>query len=58
MRDLKYLIELYDNKCDWAVQMKDLVIRALNLKKTLVIPDYYGPNKKRNTLEKAMVTLL
>ena len=28
------------------------------LKKTLVIPDYYGPNKKRNALEKAIATLL
>jgi len=34
------------------------VIKALNLKKVLTKPDYYGPNKKRNDLEKALVTLL
>ena len=38
--------------------MKDLVIQAHNLKKELTKPDYYGPNKKRNDLEKALVTLL
>ena len=58
LRDLQYITELYDNKCDWAVQMKDLIIQAINLKKVMATPDYYGPNKKRNTLEKAKATLL
>lgn len=58
LRDLQYLTELYDNKCDWAVQMKDLIIQAFHLKKVLAMPDYSGPNKKRNALEKALTTLL
>lgn len=58
LRDLQYIIELYNNKCDWAVQMIDLIIRALSLKKALTMPDYYRPNKKRNGLEKELVTLL
>jgi Transposase DDE domain len=58
LRDLKYITELYNNKCDWAVQMSDLIIQALNLNKVLTTPDYYGRNKKREALEKAMATLL
>lgn len=58
LRDLQYITELYNNKCDWAVQMKDLIMQAINLKKELTIPDYYSCNKKRNILEKAMITIL
>jgi transposase len=58
LRDLQYIIELYKNKCNWAVQMRDLIIQALMLKKVLSMPDYYGPNKKRNAIQKAMATLL
>ena len=52
MRDLKYLIELYDNKCDWAVQMKDFGSTGTQLKKVLHMPDYYGPIKNEMHLKK------
>lgn len=58
LRDLKYIDELYLNKCNWAVQMKTLLIQAINLKKALLTADYYCPNQQRTALEKAMAILL
>ena len=58
LRDLQYITELYKHKCDWAIQMKDLIMQAINLKKELTIQDYYRCNKKRNVLEKTMKTIL
>ena len=58
LRDLKYLIELYDNKCDWATQMKKLILQAINLKAVLTTPDHYGPNEKRYDLEKMIAMVL
>lgn len=58
LRDLKYIDELYLKKCDWAVQMKSLLIKALNLKKVLLTADYYSHNEKRTALEKEMAILL
>ena len=58
LRDLQYITELYESKCDWAVQMKELMLQAISLKKVLATPDYYGPNEKRNDLEKMLAMLL
>ena len=58
LRDLQYITELYDSTCNWAVQMKGLILLALRLKAMLTIPDYYGTNEKRNDLEKTMAILL
>ena len=58
LRELKYIIDLYENKCDWATQMKELILQAISLKAVLATSDYYGPNEKRNDLEKMMVMLL
>src|ERR1019366_3584687 len=52
LRDLKYITELYDNKCDWSLQMKALIIEALELKKIIVPVQYYQPNEKRNDIVK------
>ena len=35
LRDLKYINELYDGNCGWAMQMKALITEALTLKKDL-----------------------
>lgn len=58
LRDLQYITELYNNKCDWALKMKDLIIQALNLKKVLDMQDYFGTNKKRTDIQKSISTLL
>ena len=58
LRDLKYITELYDNKCDWSLQMKALIIEALELKKIIVPVQYYQPNEKRNDIVKNLNQLL
>jgi len=58
LRDLKYIIEFYENNCDWATQMKELILQAINLKAVLTTPDYYGPNEKRYDLEKMIAMVL
>ena len=49
LRDVKYLAELYE-QCRWASEMKALITEALELKKELTIPQYYGENKQRQGL--------
>ena len=58
LRDLKYIIELYDNKCEWALQMKALIIESLELKRELIPSQYYQPNEKRNDIVNRLQQLL
>jgi len=58
LRDLKYIAEIYDHKCDWALQMKVLVSEALELKRNLLPQQYYQPDEKRNDLVKKLAELL
>lgn len=58
LRDLQYIHELYNNKCEWAVGMKALIADALQLKKELTICEYYGENKERQRLMKTLDELL
>jgi transposase len=58
LRDLKYIIQLYDNKCGWAQQMNALVMDALELKRNLLPGQYYQPNEKRNDIVKRLEQLL
>jgi transposase len=58
LRDLKYIIQFYDNKCEWAQQMNALIIDALELKKNLIPNQYYQPNEKRNEIVKRLELLL
>lgn len=58
LRDLKYITQLYDGKCEWAIQMKALISEALELKKIMIPAQYYQPNEKRNALVKKLELLL
>lgn len=58
LRDLKYITELYDGKCEWAIQMKALISEALVLKKVMIPIQYYQPNDKRNELIAKLEQLL
>lgn len=57
LRELKYISELYRD-CSWPVEMKSLIIEALQLKKDLTAIDYYGPNQHRKNLEIQLNQLL
>jgi hypothetical protein len=48
-RDLQYIDELYA-ECEWAAEMKALIVQALRLKKELTICQYYGENEDRQRL--------
>ena len=50
LRDLNYIRELYDKKCDWSNNLKRLLQQAIQLKKEFSAADYYCPNEKRQTL--------
>jgi len=50
LRDVQYIHELYNNECEWAAEMKALIVQALQLKKELTVCDYYGENKERQRL--------
>jgi len=58
LRDLKYIIQLYDGKCEWAMQMKVLISEALELKKVMLPIQYYQPNDKRTELVNKLKQLL
>ena len=58
LRDLKYITELYEGKCEWAIQMKALISEALALKKVMIPIQYYQPNEKRNELVTKLEQLL
>lgn len=51
LRDLNYIRELYDKKCDWSNNLKTLLQEAIQLKKEFSPADYYYcPNEKRQVL--------
>jgi len=58
LRDLKYITQLYDNKCEWSLQMKALIMEALDLKKSMMPAQYYQSNEKRNKIVKKLELLL
>ena len=58
LRDLKYITQLYDNKCEWAMHMKALISEAMELKKIMTPIQYYQPNEKRNALITKLEQLL
>lgn len=57
LRDLQYIEELYPQG-QWPVEMKTLVLQALQLKKELTVSDYYGENEQRQSLMKRLDELL
>jgi transposase len=56
LRELNYLHE--KNKIDWPKNVKDLFLRAINLKKSLNATDYDKPNQERIKLEDDLDKLL
>ena len=50
LRDLNYINALYEDKCEWAKDIKALLQEAIQLKKELLKADYYYPNVKRQAL--------
>ena len=58
LRDLRYITELYDHKCEWAQQMKALILEALELKKSILPAQYYQPHTKRNDIVEKLEQLL
>src|SRR5271169_4685815 len=56
LRDFNFLVEKY--KSQWAIAMKELLMEALSLKKTLTLEDYYKPNESIPILEKKLSELL
>lgn len=57
LRDLQYIIELYP-ACEWAIEMKVLIERALQLKKELTTCQYYGGCEPREKLMNKLDKLL
>lgn len=57
LRDLQYIIELYPG-CEWAIEMKCLIIEALQLKKELTPCGYYGQCDERQRLMSKLEELL
>ena len=58
LRDLNYINQLYENKCQWATGFKQLLLDAITLKKTLTENDYCRPNPKKEILFKQLENLL
>ena len=58
LRDLQYIHEICRNKCDWAIEMKALIIHALQLKSKMTAGDYYGANEQRERLINTLDELL
>lgn len=58
LRDLNYINQLYENKCQWATGFKQLLLDAITLKKTLTENDYYRPNPQKKILFKQLENLL
>lgn len=54
LRDLNYIKELYNQKCDWSNNLKILLQDAIQLKKEFNDIDYYCPNEKRQSLFKKL----
>ena len=49
LRELNYLEELY--KSSWAIRVKNLLKKAIELKKSFTLEDYYKPNKKDRNMK-------
>ncbi|MBC7388469.1 MAG: IS66 family transposase [Opitutaceae bacterium] len=58
LRDLKYITQLYEGKCEWAIQMKTLISEALELKRVMTLIQYDQPNDKRSNLVTRLEHLL
>lgn len=58
LRDLNYINQLYENKCQWATGFKQLLLDAITLKKILTENDYYRPNPQKEILFKQLENLL
>lgn len=58
LRDLQYLKDLYKKECTWALELRQLIYEAMDLKNQFSIQDYYGPNQPRNELEERLSCLL
>ncbi|NIU01017.1 MAG: IS66 family transposase [Nitrosopumilaceae archaeon] len=56
LRELNYLEE--KDKIKWPTELKDILTKALKLKKKLGPGDYYGHNKERKRLEASLSKLL
>ena len=48
LRELNYLTELYENS--WSSEFKLLLLDAMDLKKQMIISDYYQPNSERDKI--------
>jgi transposase len=57
LRELKFISELH-NDCQWPVEMKAVIIQALQLKKDLTPNEYYGQSNQRKNLEIQLNELL
>lgn len=57
LRDLKFISELYPDD-NWPVEMKSLVMRALELKRNLTVSEYDGQSQQRENLEMQLTGLL
>ena len=58
LRDFNYLDQLYQLKCSWAKDFKQLLSDAVLLKKQLSVADYYQPNTGRDELFNRLNNLL
>lgn len=58
LRDLNYFNELYQHKCSWAKDFKQLLSDAILLKKQLSVADYYQPHPPSNDLFNRLKSLL
>jgi len=58
LRDLNYLDELYQVKCSWAKDFKQLLSDAILLKKQQSVADYYQPHPPRTELFDRLNNLL
>ncbi len=56
LRELKYFEEIYHHK--WAVDMKDLLKRAIMVKETMTLEQYTEPLQERNAILKDFKILL
>jgi len=56
LRELKYLEERFNHH--WAIDFRQLLIDAMELKKNLARPQYYYPLKERKQIEERLASLL
>jgi transposase len=56
LRELQYFEERYQSP--WAIDVKDMLHQALELKQNLTLKDYFYPIKERTKLEERLLTLL